>query len=137
MVEVRELLRELARERGTTVFMSSHVLGEVDRLATRIGVIHQGRLIEEVDADELERRRPRRLVVDARDREAARGALEAAGYRVEVDAGGVLGVADERALEAPEDVARLLVSAGAPPTRLAVEQQDLEEHFLTLTAVAS
>jgi len=137
VVEVRELLRDLVRERGTTVFMSSHVLGEVDRLATRIGIIHAGRLIEEVEADELERRRPRRLVVDARDRPAARGALEAAGYNVQVDADGALSLTEARALDAPEEVARLLVAAQVAPTRLAVEQQDLEAHFLSITAAAS
>ena len=60
--------------------MSSHILAEVDRLATRIGIIHHGRLIEELSAEELERRRARRLVVEARDRRGARALLEAAGY---------------------------------------------------------
>jgi ABC-2 type transport system ATP-binding protein len=80
VVEVREILRELCRDRGVTVFMSSHILAEVSRLATRIGVIHKGRLVEELDADELERRRHRRLVVDARDRLAARSTLAAVGW---------------------------------------------------------
>ena len=44
VVEVRDLLRSLAAERGVTVLMSSHILAEVDRLATRIGIIHRGRL---------------------------------------------------------------------------------------------
>ena len=46
VVEVRDLLHELAR-RGTTVFLSSHVLAEVARLATRIGIIHDGRLVQD------------------------------------------------------------------------------------------
>ena len=50
VVEVRELLGDLARTRGVTVFMSSHILTEVDRLAGRIGIIHRGRLIEEFTA---------------------------------------------------------------------------------------
>jgi ABC-2 type transport system ATP-binding protein len=47
IVEIRTLLIELAREQGVTVFMSSHILSEVSRLAKRIGIIHQGRLIQE------------------------------------------------------------------------------------------
>jgi ABC-2 type transport system ATP-binding protein len=134
VVEVRELLRALARDRGVTVFMSSHNLAEVDRLATRIGIIHTGRLIEELDIRELERRRARRLAVDARDRVAARAALEAAGYAVAlVDEDGSFVLAEPRAVAAPDEVARLLVAAGTPPTRLAVEQDDLEQHFLRLT----
>jgi ABC-2 type transport system ATP-binding protein len=137
VVEVRELLRALAHERGVTVFMSSHNLAEVDRLATRIGIIHAGRLIEELDTHELERRRARRLVVDARDRVAARAALEAAGYAVSlVGEDGLLVLREPRTVEAPDEVARLLVASGTPPIRLAVEQDDLEQHFLRLTGGA-
>ena len=137
VVEVRELLRTLARDRGVTVFMSSHNLAEVDRLATRIGIIHAGRLIEELDMHELERRRARRLAVDARDRVAARAALEAAGYAVSlVGEDGSFVLAEPRAVTAPDEVARVLVAAGIPPTRLAVEQDDLEQHFLRLTGGA-
>jgi len=121
VVEVRQLLSAIAREQGVTVFMSSHILAEVDRLATRIGIIHNGRLIEELDMDELERRRARRLAVDARDRSAARSALEAAGYAVSlVGEEGAFVLNEPRALEAPDQVARVLVAASTPPIRLAV-----------------
>ena len=53
IVEIRELLRMLATERGVTVFMSSHILTEVAHLADRIGIVHDGRLIEEAPRDEL------------------------------------------------------------------------------------
>ena len=130
VVEVRELLRALAREHGVTVFMSSHVLAEIARLATRIGVIHHGRLVEEVDAAAVERRRW--LEVDARDRHAAREVLLGAGYAVAAAPAGPLALTDARAIDCPESVARLLVGAGVPPTRLGVEQEDLERHFLRL-----
>ena len=132
VVEVRELLRRLARQRGVTIFMSSHILTEVARLATRIGIMHQGRLIEEVDADALEQRRRRWLVVDARDRRAARAALSAAGFAVDDGDDGILQLCDERAITRPDEVARLLMQAGVPPTRLSVDEDDLETHFLRL-----
>ena len=75
VVEIRELLRELAHEQGVTIFLSSHLLGEVARIATRFGVIHQGRLLVELSAAEMERQRARWLVVDARDRDGARSVL--------------------------------------------------------------
>jgi ABC-2 type transport system ATP-binding protein len=112
--------------------MSSHILTEVARLATRIGIMHQGRLIEEVDADALEQRRRRWLVVDARDRRAARAALSAAGFAVDDGDDGILQLCDERAITRPDEVARLLMQAGVPPTRLSVDEDDLETHFLRL-----
>jgi len=137
VVEVRELLRALARERGTTVLMSSHILPEVDRLATRIGIVHRGRMIEEQSADELERRRNRRLEVGARDLAAADAALRRAGFAPQPahDSGAqLLELREPRALDTPDLVAKLLAEAGAPPTHLAVAQEDLEQHFLRLTA---
>ncbi|MGE5072117.1 MAG: ABC transporter ATP-binding protein, partial [Anaerolineae bacterium] len=108
VVEIRELIEELAHKQGVTIFMSSHILTEVDRLATRIGIIHYGRLLEELDSDKLERLRSRSLRVRARDMEAARVALAADGFAVSPgleDDG--LRIDDPRAVESPDQVARL------------------------------
>jgi ABC-2 type transport system ATP-binding protein len=134
VVEIRKLLSDLARERGVTVFMSSHILTEVDRLATRIGIIHHGRLIEELDARRLEDTRAERLAVMARNLDAAKTALTQAGFAVDVNPGeGTIFLSEARAIEAPDKVAAILVNAGTPPIRLAIEQEDLEAHFLRLT----
>jgi ABC-2 type transport system ATP-binding protein len=137
VIEIRELLRSLCRERGVTVLMSSHILAEVDRLATRIGIVHRGRMIEEQSAEELERRRDRRLRVGTRDLAVADAALRKAGFDPQpaTDAGRpVLELRDQQALDAPDTVSALLAAAGAPPTCLAVVQEDLEQHFMRLTA---
>jgi len=132
VVEIRELLEALAHEKGVTIFMSSHILTEVDRLAMRIGIIHAGRLIEELDTDALEKHRSQRLEVRARDLEAARNCLQSAGYQVTLN-DETITIKDTRAIERPDEIAQMMVNAGIPPTRLAVEQQDLEDHFLQLT----
>jgi ABC-2 type transport system ATP-binding protein len=132
IVEIRELLRELTRQEGVTVFMSSHILAEVSRLADRIGIIHAGRLIQEMDMAELERNRRRRMLVRARDLEAARQALAAAGYPVEILPSGDLEVNQAAAIEYPDEIASLLVRAGTPPTQLLVEEEELEDYFLRL-----
>ena len=133
VVEIRELLRTLAGQQGVTIFMSSHILSEVDRLATRIGIIHQGKLAEELDTLQLEEMRARRLEVQTRNLEAARISLRSAGYKFTVENETVL-LTDAHSIEHPDHVARILVNAGNPPTRLAVEQQNLEDHFLQLTS---
>ena len=132
VVEIRELLTSLSHEKGVTVFMSSHILTEVDRLATRIGIIHNGRLIEELDTEKLEELRSLRLEIKVHDLEAAQRALAQAGYPVKVGED-TLFLSEASAIGAPDEVATILVNAGAPPTRLAVEQENLEEYFLRLT----
>jgi ABC-2 type transport system ATP-binding protein len=132
VVEIRELLANLAREKGVTVFMSSHILTEVDRLATRIGIIHQGRLLEELNTERLEELRSRRLVVKTNNLEDAQNALTQAGFGVKTNQDTIF-LNEQRAIDAPDEVATILVNAGAPPTRLAVEQEDLEAYFLRLT----
>ena len=135
VVEIRHLLQELVRERGVTVFMSSHILPEVDRLATRIGIVHRGRLVEELSSAELERRRHRRLEVATRDLERAEAALRQAGFAPTRSGGSdrpVIELTDDRALNRPDEVAELLVRSGVPPVRLAVVQEDIEAHFLRL-----
>jgi ABC-2 type transport system ATP-binding protein len=107
----------------------------VDRLATRIGIIHQGRLIEELGTDKLEKLRAKRLEVRTRNLEAAQICLQSAGYKSVMRDGMIL-IDNEHAIEHPDDIAHILVNAGTPPTRLAVEQQNLEEHFLQLTGGA-
>jgi ABC-2 type transport system ATP-binding protein len=132
VVEIRELLRALARDRGVTVFMSSHILSEVDQLASRIGIIHQGRLLEELAAGQLAQLRAMHLEIEARDVAAARDALARAGYAPDVRDGTIV-LREARAFTAADEIAVLLVRAGAPPTRLAVQHEDLERYFLRLT----
>ena len=132
IVEIRELLRTLAHDRGATIFMSSHILGEVSRLADRIGIIHQGRLLQELDIDEVESNRRRRLLIGTRDRTAAMGCLRSAGYDPQVNGNGLITLTETAALDRPDDIATLLVRGETPPLRLQVEQEDLEDYFLRL-----
>jgi ABC-2 type transport system ATP-binding protein len=131
IVEIRELLLSLVRENGLTVFVSSHLLTEVEKLADRIGIIHKGQLIEELNAARLEEIRARQLVLETRDVAKARAAL--AGFEPASLGDNRLALKDRRALEAPELIATLLVNAGVPPTHLALEQENLEDYFLRLT----
>ena len=123
VIEIRDLLRDLALHEGVTVFMSSHILGEVDLLANRIGIVHRGRLVEELDSAALEQRRDRRLEVETRDLGAAESALLSAGLTPQRRAEGRLELRDPMALEAPERVAQILVSAGVPPTHLVIARE--------------
>jgi ABC-2 type transport system ATP-binding protein len=135
IVEIRHLLTELARERGVTIFMSSHNLAEVSRLAHRIGIIHQGRLVQELDVAELDRQRRRRLVIGVRDRQAARAALLDAGFNAAPTSDGTLEIRDGAVFEHPEEIATLLVYAGHAPTLLVTQEESLEDYFMRLVGM--
>jgi ABC-2 type transport system ATP-binding protein len=116
--------------------MSSHILAEVSRLAQRVGIIHHGRLLQELDMDELERNRRRRLLLRARDIVAARLALARAGRPAVMTQEGTLELEDASSIARPDDVARLLVQAGISLTHLVVEEEELEPYFLRLVGMA-
>lgn len=132
IVEIRSLLLALSSQHGVTVFMSSHILAEVMRLAQRIGILHKGRLLQELDMTGLERRRRKQLVVRVRDVQAACAVLQQAGYDPQLELDGTLALRQEHAVEQPDQVNLLLVRAGLSPTHLALEQEDLEAYFLRL-----
>lgn len=135
IIEIRELLLELTREQGVTVFMSSHILAEVSRLAQRIGIIHKGRLLQELNIDELERNRKRRLLLRARDVELAHRVLIAAGQPAEILADGTIELTSTSAVERPDEINSLLVKAGTPLTQLLVEEEELEQYFIRLVGM--
>jgi len=135
IVEIRELLLELTREQGVTVFMASHILAEVSRLAQRIGIIHNGHLLQELDVNELEQNRRRRLLLRARDMEAARLALAIAGHPAEIVQNSTLEIKDISSVEHPDNIVSLLVHAGVPPTQVMVEEEELEQYFLRLVGM--
>ncbi|GIH05246.1 hypothetical protein Rhe02_33130 [Rhizocola hellebori] len=135
VTEIRQLLKDLAAD-GTTILLSSHILAEVARLATRIGIIHEGRMITEMSADDLPRHVQRTLQVRCRDHVAARRILHDNGYDPQPGENGMLLVTGHDAVDTPERVATLLVDGGCPPQHLAVHEEDLESLFLRLTGAA-
>jgi ABC-2 type transport system ATP-binding protein len=135
IIEIRELLLDLTRNQGVTVFMASHILAEVSRLAQRIGIIHKGRLLQELNIDELERNRRRRLLLRARDAESAWRVLVAAGQPAEILQDGTIELKNATSVERPDDINSLLVRAGTPPTQLMVEEEELEQYFIRLVGM--
>lgn len=74
IVEIRELLLKL-KNQGKTIFISSHYLGELEKIATRYGIISRGKLIEELSAKELAEKCTRRTVIKTDNAETAKEIL--------------------------------------------------------------
>lgn len=76
VVEIRQLLKQLNEDYGTTILISSHILSEVHQLATHYGIIHHGKLIEQVSAAELEQKSQAHLLIKVNDTGKAVSVLE-------------------------------------------------------------
>ena len=132
IVEMRDLLRRLASQ-GKTVFISSHVLAEVQQICTRVAIIASGRLIAESAVADLLRERNEFVVTVERPADAlVQITSQSWGSGAYLDA-------DSRIITpAPEGTSEaltvFLVNAGFAPRSLTPRQFDLEEVFLRLTA---
>jgi ABC-2 type transport system ATP-binding protein len=134
IVEVRQLLRSLGEE-GRTVFVSSHILSEVQQTADRVAILARGRCVKAGPVHEvLASRGGEGLVVKLRDLAAGREALAAAGFDARPGEGVLhVAVGPGRA----EDVSRALAERGLFVTELRPDEADLETVFLELTQAPS
>jgi ABC-type multidrug transport system ATPase subunit len=126
--EVRDLLSELNKA-GTTVFMSSHQLTEVDQLCTRVGVIDQGRLVVQEELEVL-RGPTGRVMVRSPDVDRAVAVLDGRVERVEGDML-LVEAAD------PAAVNLRLVAAGVRVSEFGPERRSLEDLVLAVTGAGS
>ena len=131
--EVRELIRRLPREYGMTVFVSSHLLGEVEQTATHIGIIQAGRLIFQGTPDGLRGRYQDHVTVKVDQPEAAQQTLRQAGWQVAHNGNHTLRVVANGEADAGLLTSQL-VGSGHSVYHVALETPSLEDIFLQLTA---
>lgn len=131
--EVRSLVRSLAAG-GTTVFVSSHLLAEVEQICTHAAVMSAGRLVAQGSLDELRAAGRPRVQVRTPDGGAARRVLLELGLAPEPgpdDAGLVTAALPDHL--APEKIVAALVAGGVRVRGFSVEAASLEERFVALT----
>jgi ABC-2 type transport system ATP-binding protein len=141
--EVRNLIRSLA-DGGTTVFVSSHLLAEIDQICTHAAIMSNGSLVAQGTLEELRRAGNPGVEVRTPDAGTARRVLASLGLDVDAgtpDAGGpdsgasrdvvVAGHTDEAF--APEEIVAALVDAGVRIRGFTVTSASLEERFVALT----
>jgi ABC-2 type transport system ATP-binding protein len=128
--EVRGLIREIAAE-GTTVFVSSHLLAEVEQISTHVGVMRAGRLVFEGTLDQLRGTGAARITVLTPDADMAVSVLGGLGL-TDVQAGD--GQVSARLGDAaPEEINARLVHASVRVAGLATTRPSLEDQFVQLT----
>jgi ABC-2 type transport system ATP-binding protein len=128
--EVRALIREIAAD-GTTVFVSSHLLAEVEQICSHVGVMRAGELVFQGTLEQMRGRGTARILVRTAEPALAAQVLDRLGLAdVAVD-GRV--VTAQLGSQAPETVCAELVHAGVPVAGLDTPRASLEDLFVELT----
>nr|WP_205834690.1 ABC transporter ATP-binding protein [Arthrobacter sp. SF27] len=135
--EVRSLVRSLAAE-GTTVFVSSHLLAEVEQICTHAAVMSAGKLVAQGTVDELRRVGLAHVKVQTPDTEDAGRVLQRLGLAPEPphsnnDGGSTVRAPLADHTVAPESIVAALVAEGVRVRGFAVESSSLEDRFVALT----
>ena len=129
--EVRNLIRSLADE-GITVFVSSHLLSEIEMLCSHVAVMNAGRIVAQGSLEDLRNEEPTRLVIGSDDIDLAVEILKSQGLgKVRIKGNQLVAeVANDFDVAA---LNQLLVSKGLPVREIRLEKSSLEEKFVKLT----
>ncbi len=133
IIETRELIKKLNREHGTTVIVSSHILNEVERMATHVGIIHKGKMLFQGPLQELQQMKTSQtsLEIETNDNMKAAQVLQA--YTIRSLNGKLVIPFENR--EHTATINKVLVQHGLDVYALHPQQNDLEQLFLDITSV--
>jgi ABC-type multidrug transport system ATPase subunit len=131
IADLRRMLQDFATHQGMTVLVSSHLLGEVEQVATHLGVLHAGELKFQGTVNELRARSLPRMRLRCDDLASARAWLHAHSHPEAFSADDWITLAVE-SREAPR-LLHHLFTAGIEVLDMALEQSSLETLFFNLT----
>lgn len=130
IVEIRELLKKVNKEKDVTILISSHLLSELSELATCYGIINNGKLVEEISAEELEEKCKQYIEIQVNDTKSAVVLLEKelniTDYVVLPD--NIIKVYSH--LDSVGKINTLLSTGGIVVEKIVSKGQNLEEYFL-------
>jgi len=132
IVQIRELLKKVNKEKDVTILISSHILSELSELATCYGIINNGELIEEISSSDLKEKCNKYIEVQANDSKRAVVLLEKelniTDYVVMQD--NIIKIFNH--LELIGEINTLLATNGIVVNRIGLKGQNLEEYFLNV-----
>lgn len=135
--EIRETLISLKENKGITILVSSHMLSEIEHMATEIGIIHNGRLLEEIDYKELQRRNRKYLKVKVTDDKKASYLMESELNIHDYDVSDKNTLRIYEGLDRSADIARTLITNDVDLIEMHVSVDNLEDYFVRLTGGAA
>lgn len=132
IVQIRELLKKLNKEKGTTILISSHLLSELYQLATCYGIIHKGHLIEEISHEELNEKCKKAIEIKVDDTKKASWVIEnilkTINYKILPNK--VIKIYDY--LDKSGEISKALLNEGVEIYQMVIKSEDLEEYFMNL-----
>jgi ABC-2 type transport system ATP-binding protein len=132
IIETRELIKKLNKEAGVTIIVSSHILAEIERMATHVGIIHKGKLLFQGTLGELQNMKSRQSFIQIDTSNNALALSLLAGHGAETMNGYVVLPFKEKALTAA--INRKLVEHNIDVYLLQPQQNDLEQLFIDITS---
>ena len=125
---MREILQDITQKYGCTVLISSHILGELEKIATHYGIIRQGKMIMEISAEEMDARAQVFVSLKTKDMNGAKAILESkfADVRMEDDCIRVYDVDDTA------EIVDYLMKNGHVVSELKKNKIGLEEYYIEL-----
>ncbi|HLW94313.1 MAG TPA: ABC transporter ATP-binding protein [Solirubrobacteraceae bacterium] len=134
--EFRTMVRALVQDEGRTVFLSSHLLDEVERVCDHVAIVDHGRVIVQGSIEELTGRAGQQVIVGVDAPDLAIMTLEELpAVREVLPVDGVLKVRLDGRPDAVSELAAALVYAGVAVSRLEPTRHSLEERFLEITSL--
>lgn len=132
--EIRYLLKKLSQENNTTILISSHILSEIENLADIIGVMDNGRLITELNKDELSDKLDKRVDFEVSDVNRACAILERIGLHdgSDYEISKTDGITLYTNLDLRDRINELFVENGIKVRKINLSEENLEEYFTRL-----
>jgi lantibiotic transport system ATP-binding protein len=129
--EIRDLIKNMPKKYGITVLISSHLLSEIDQIASRVGIISKGEMIFQDTIEVLRNMAHSEIIIRVEDAQRAKSILLSKGLKLEYKENAL--ILDEVKDESVAQVIRFLVQNGMPVYRVEEQRKSLEEIFLGLT----
>ncbi|KRU28384.1 ABC transporter ATP-binding protein [Clostridium sporogenes] len=131
--EMRETLLDLNKKKEITILVSSHILGEIQQLATKIGIIHEGKLLEEIDYKSFEKKNRHYINLRVNNDKKAVTILEKSMNIKDYEVTEPNRIRIYEMLDKSNDVAKKMISEGVDVYEVNVMNDTLEDYFLRLT----
>ena len=125
---MREILLDLSNS-GKTILVSSHILGELEKIATHYGIIRHGKMIKEMTAEEFVYECRTFVALKTKDNKDAKEVLKSKYIRVEIDEEDYIRIYDK---VTPEEVVEYLYQKGIVINEIKVDKVSLEEYYIDL-----